>query len=267
MANSDQFPRRLCVAADVVSYGGRSGRRQKEVQDEIIAMFDHAAERSGLDRRRWVKQPAGDGEFAVLPLDEPDSAVIDDYVQHLNDDLCRFNEVRTPQHQIRLRLAVHYGPAQAAANGFAGSAPVITGRLLDSAPARAALRVRPEANLVLIISQRVFEDTVEAGHTRLRPDQFCRVDVNVKELHEIGRLHVPGVPASTLESCVASSDGGSAPSAAASTAEDTATYVSRSVYEGDIHATGAVFGMNFGTVSTSVGPGRAARGTAQGGHG
>lgn len=270
MLANDLFTRHLCLAVDACSYGAQCDRRQAELQHDLVRILDEAATAAGLVRAQWFTQPAGDGEFAVLPVDQPEGIVVDDYVRHLDRRLARFNEVRYPEHRLRLRLAAHFGPAQPAANGYAGSGPVITGRLVDSDAARRVLSREPGVNLVTVLSDRVFEDTVSAGHTSLRPADFVRVAVRVKELDSFAWLRVVGLAADRLVELVgaevAPAVGEDAAARRHAQASDSArviqaerdvhapttdhsgpTYVSRAEFHDRVDAAGAVFGMSFGS--------------------
>ncbi len=47
--------------------------------------------------------------------------------------------------------------------GPAGPAPVVVRRLLDARPVRRYLTLRPERNVALIVSERIFRDVVDSG--------------------------------------------------------------------------------------------------------
>ncbi|MEV0727661.1 hypothetical protein [Polymorphospora sp. NPDC050346] len=213
-----------------------------------------------------MTQPSGDGEFAVLPPDEPEPRVVDDYVRELATELRLFNEGRLPDWQIRLRLAAHHGVAYSAANGYAGNAPVTVGRLIDSDPARRALAAAPEAPLAVILSRLVFDEIVAGGHTSLRPDDFQPVQVRVKEYADQAWVRVPGVDPARLPGAQPPDDsayrhsaqratvagGGAVHQAdrdidASSEVRHGPTYVNRTRIDGSVHA--QVFGFNFADLS------------------
>lgn len=234
--------------------------------------MDRAAGAAGLDRSRWTTQRSGDGEFAVLPPDEPEPRVVDDYVRELATELRQFNEGRLPDWQIRLRLAAHHGVAYPAANGYAGNAPVTVGRLIDSPPVRQALAVGPEAQLAVILSRLVFDEIVAGGHTSLRVEDFQPVQVRVKEYVDQAWVRVPGIDAARLSPDPTSGSGETGRKAAPehrsgkhaavrnggtvhqadrdidinSEVRHGPTYVSRTRFDGPVYADNAVFGFNIG---------------------
>ncbi|MEO3859346.1 hypothetical protein [Acrocarpospora sp. B8E8] len=190
MAKGDDFERRLVVSVDVKGYGGQTANWQGRIQTDLIGVLDRAAERAGLDRATWARQAAGDGELAVLPPTEPEPRVVDDFPRHLVAELRRYNRDVPGDRRMRLRLALDYGPAIVGANGFTGAAPVIAGRLCDSKPVRTALDVTGAA-LAVILSKRVYSETVAQEHTSLDATMFRKVAVSVKDFVEDAWVWVP----------------------------------------------------------------------------
>jgi len=183
--------RQLCVAVDASGYSARSDVDQREAQRGIVEVSDAAARAAGLRRDTWVRQGAGDGEFAVLPVDEPEDVVVDRYIRELDAELTRYNGRLRAELRLRLRVAVYFGRLSPAANGHAGPAPVAVARLLDSSVLRAALAEADRANLALLVSEQVYADTVASLATTLRPGDFRRVRVEVKGFAENAWLWVP----------------------------------------------------------------------------
>ncbi|MFC4897265.1 hypothetical protein ACFQVD_23100 [Streptosporangium amethystogenes subsp. fukuiense] len=183
--------RGLLLGADVAGYGKGDSSRQFAVQGAFLQLVSEAAACARLDRDTWLRQPSGDGELAVIPDDGSEPQVVDDFVRHLNVLLGRHNEGTDPSFRLRLRVAVHFGMTSPAANGIAGKAVVEVSRMLDSAVLHEALQTTPDANLALMVSQRVYEDTVEYGLTTYAGDDFRQVTVRHKEFEQSAWIHVP----------------------------------------------------------------------------
>jgi hypothetical protein len=190
-AAPDEFGRHLLVSVDVRGYGRSDDVRQHEIQDLLPALLEAAAAGAGLDRARWLTQPAGDGELCVLPDDVPEARLVDDFVRELHAELRRRNRHLLPAARMRLRLAVHHGVVRKAGMGFSGKGVVEVSRLADSAEAHLALD-RSDAELVLVVSQRVFEDTIEQPHTTYGAALFREVAVHNKESRLRAWLLLPG---------------------------------------------------------------------------
>jgi len=190
VAEGDDFIRRLLVAVDAKSYSSSTANWQVQIQAGLLKVMDRAAARAGLDRASWLTQQAGDGELAVLPETEPEPRVVDDFVRHLAAELRRHNRDIPENKRLRLRVAIHFGPAIKAPNGYSGAGPIAVSRLCDSAPVRAALDATGAA-LAVILSQRVFSETVVEEHSSLAPEMFRRVSVRVKEFEQEAWVWVP----------------------------------------------------------------------------
>jgi hypothetical protein len=169
------------------------------MQEGLVQVLSDSAAAVGLHRADWLCQPAGDGELAILAADEPEDVLVDDYVRELTRRLDDYNEDRVAPARLRLRMAIHHGIATPAANGYAGAGVVVVSRLVECAAARAAQAAAPDASLVLIISNRVFLDTVAQGHTALRDRHFRKVAVQVKEYVDDAWLYVPGHDVHSLD--------------------------------------------------------------------
>ncbi|MFF0431750.1 hypothetical protein ACFYU9_05930 [Streptomyces sp. NPDC004327] len=192
---SETFERRLLLAVDAKGYGRADTVTQRQYQEGIARLLDRAAAIARLDRDGWLTQEGGDSVFAVLPATAYEPALIDTFMRALDAGLREFNQNRIPQARLRLRAAVHFGPAAPGAGGFVGSAPVETGRILDSAPLRAALDEAPDACLAVAVSAAVFRDVVKEAHTTLRPEEFRQVAVTEKEYRGQAWIWTPGTTA------------------------------------------------------------------------
>ncbi|MEU1525512.1 hypothetical protein ABZ413_25300 [Nocardia rhamnosiphila] len=188
------YGRRLLVSVDAAGYGRADDHRQHAIQAGLLGVLEQAAGRAGLDRVSWDRQAAGDGELAVLPADAhaAEPALIDDFGRELGNALNDHNRYVRDEVRLRLRIAVHFGVVAKDRNGFSGQGPVAVSRLVDSASAKHALAAIPNANLVVVLSHRVFTDAVVQGHTALTSKQFRPVRVRNKEFDDDAYLYVPG---------------------------------------------------------------------------
>lgn len=183
--------RRLCLAVDAEKYGSQDDQRQHAIQKGLHAVLDLAAHRCGLDRSRWDRQPQGDGEFAILPDDQPETVVVDDFVRELARALTRHNRDLKPEARLRLRLAAHVGVAVPDCNGYSGQGAVVVHRIRDCEPLRRALTDITDTDLVVALSDRIYQDIVQHGHTALAPEDMRPIAVQEKEFSEHAWLYVP----------------------------------------------------------------------------
>ncbi|WP_254594642.1 hypothetical protein [Streptomyces sp. 8P21H-1] len=171
------------------------------MQHDLPRILDGAARSAGLSRSEWHIQCKGDEQLAVLPMSGDQPRLVDDYFRHLVSELRHHNEQRIPEARMRLRAAMHQGPVELADNGFAGTAVVVTARLLNSRPLYDALDAYAAADLALLLSDEVFRSTVAGGHTMQRVSDFSRVTVRLKEHESTAWLTVPtiGAPLAVTE--------------------------------------------------------------------
>ncbi|WP_432126151.1 hypothetical protein [Streptomyces sp. bgisy082] len=193
------FDRRLLLAVDARGYGSVDTARQREIQTALPRLLSEAAEAAGLDRASWVRQAAGDSEFAVLPTGSDEQALVEPFMRRLDAGLRAHNRDRVPGARLALRAAVHFGPASEAPSGFAGPGPVEISRILESDPLRRALAAAPDAALAVALTAPVFTELVAQGYTNFRPEEFREVVVEKKEYRGRAWLWVPGYDVHALD--------------------------------------------------------------------
>jgi hypothetical protein len=246
---SNAFERHLLVSVDAVGYGRGNDQDHFAMQSGIKTVLHDAAVAAKLDRGRWVRQKAGDGELAILPLDEPEPLVVDAYARQVDLQLSSYNASRPAEHRIRLRMAVHFGAAMPAENGYAGQGVVAVSRLVDSPPVRDALTSAPDATLVLALTRQVFDDVVRQGHVSFSAADFTRVLVQVKEFQDEAWVKVFGpsaapLPAATPPTARKQDESSPAPQEPAAPAP---VVLKQSFDHTD--ARGSVFGVSYGRPS------------------
>jgi class 3 adenylate cyclase len=185
------FQRSLLVCCDLKSYGSADDLLQRELQELLVRSLDRAGEAAGLDRASWRRQAKGDEEWAVLPSSTPEGDVVDRYVRALDAELTRTNRYRVPEARLRMRMAIHFGTTVEGANGYPGQDAVLVSRLLNSEPPHAALEQSPDSDLVVVLSDTLFTSLVAARYTTVRPEDFRRVDVRVKDFRGHGWMWLP----------------------------------------------------------------------------
>ncbi|MEU8822316.1 hypothetical protein [Streptomyces sp. NPDC048636] len=185
--------RHLCMAADVEQYSRLDTPSQEIFQNDLVRVLEEAAVLSGLDRTTWSRQPQGDQEFAVLPLDTPEPEVLGGFVRNLAIRLGERNANLAEHQRMRLRLAIDYGVARTAALGHSGPAPVAVARYLNADQLKRVLIAIDSTDLAVIVSDRLYQDVVRLrGEGQgLDPARYVRVHVQQKEFGGYGWIHVP----------------------------------------------------------------------------
>ncbi|MGW2295458.1 hypothetical protein [Streptomyces violaceorubidus] len=197
--------RHLCMAADVEKYSRLDTPSQEAFQADLVRVLEEAAVLSGLDRTAWERQPQGDQEFAVLPLETQEPVVLGAFVRNLAVRLGERNANRAEEERMRLRLAIDFGVARTAALGYSGPAPVSVARYLNAPQLKRVLEALGSTDLALIVSDRIYQDVVRLrGEGQgLNPSRYVRVHVRQKEFSGYGWIHVPEHGREELEPLVA----------------------------------------------------------------
>ncbi|MFF8955086.1 hypothetical protein [Streptomyces sp. NPDC014894] len=202
--HDDIITRHLCMAADVEKYSRLDTPVQEAVQADLVRVLEEAAVLSGLDRTDWHRQPQGDQEFAVLPLETPEPMVLGGFVRNLAVRLGERNANTAESGRMRLRLAIDFGVARTAALGHSGPAPVSVARYLNAPQLKQVLEGMESTDLALIVSDRVYQDVVRlrGEGQSLDPRRYLRVHVSQKEFSGYGWIHVPEHAPEELEPLV-----------------------------------------------------------------
>lgn len=175
MLHEGQLVYGLVVAVDVDGFSRMGILDQTAVLFRLEEVLDRAAERAGLVRAEWLRQPRGDGELAVLPAGSDVSRVVADFAHEVAEELRRGSRPR-----LRLRISMHHGALTAGVFGPIGDALIVACRLLDAESARDALARHVGEDVVVVVSQRLYEDVVATRFRGLRPDRFRPVTEQVK---------------------------------------------------------------------------------------
>jgi hypothetical protein len=178
------------LAVNVDGFSRLAGEMRIATRGGLTKILDTAADAAAADRSAWIIQDRGDGELALIPESVAKAVLVADFVDELAAALGTYNASRGGEGHLRLRVALHHGAARAGRGGPPGEAPEMASRLADSQPVRAALAERPGADLALILSDRIFQDTVATGERGLDRQRFTRVEISEQRLQGVAWLAV-----------------------------------------------------------------------------
>ena len=162
---------------------------QQAARERVSAALLDACGSAGLDRVLVSAQHTDDTEVVLLPVGIDEPRVI-----------AALAGIHPAQHlgqgggtRVRLRMAVHEGITILTPDGFTGQALVRVTRLAGAQPLRAALAADPDADLMVMLSDQVFEDLVQFGHAWLSRDRFRRAGLTIPANgnHDAGWIYVP----------------------------------------------------------------------------
>jgi len=181
------------VAIDAVGFSRHGTLVQLAWRQGIREVFQSALKAAKIRSTAVQAQDRGDGYMVMFSAEVPKPAIVADFVRELGICLRGYNRTRNAAGRIRLRVSAHHGEVISDGTGFAGHAVVVTARLLDSGPVREALATHDSADLALILSDALYHAIVVERFRGLSPDDFQRVQVQVKGYDGTAWLHMPGV--------------------------------------------------------------------------
>jgi hypothetical protein len=179
----------VLVATDIRRYSDRNAADQLLMQLRLESALELAADWLGWNRALWRRQVGGDGELAILPHDVDLCAVVGVFPEMLRAALAQLNGDEDVEHRLRIRLAIHLGTFTSGPLGAVGLAPILVSGILDAQPLRELLEARPEADVVLALSARIFEDVVATGFCALPPQSFQQVQICIKRISSVAYLY------------------------------------------------------------------------------
>ncbi len=144
----------------------------------------------GIDFSALPRHDLGDGLRLIVPGVVSPAAVVDPFIKNLDAALRLHRERLSPVARLRLRVAIHHGLVHQD-EVPAGEPMRVVARLLDAAPVRRAAELAPDANLVVVVSEVMYDSVVRHGYG-LDPRLFQHIAIAEKEMVSTAWLYVPG---------------------------------------------------------------------------
>ncbi|MET9857978.1 hypothetical protein ABZY93_01430 [Streptomyces smyrnaeus] len=185
---------RALLAVDIAHSAGRGDVALHRIREALSRSLAESFELSGIDWHACLRDDLGDGMRVTTPPGTPKTRLIHPLVHDLTARLRAHNRLAAPPARVRVRIALHAGDVCLGPRGEVTGRPLeVLARLLDAAPARAALARAPEAvTASLLVSQPFYDDTVHHGHPGIEPEAFRRVSLAEKEYAADAWLYLPG---------------------------------------------------------------------------
>ncbi|MEV6643015.1 hypothetical protein [Amycolatopsis sp. NPDC051371] len=127
--------------------------------------------------------------IVFVPATVSKAVLIQPFIPRLRACLHDHNSKAEAAHRIRVRLAVHAGEVVRGPHGWIGTDLNLTCRLVDSAPLREELLLRPHADLVVALSDVVHRAVVRHGHRGIEANAYTEVPLKVKEVATRAWIH------------------------------------------------------------------------------
>ncbi|SOD62569.1 hypothetical protein SAMN06297387_106146 [Streptomyces zhaozhouensis] len=187
---------RAIMAVDIERSAGRGNTAFFAAREALDAALRGAFSEAGIAWGAGHHHDLGDGLRVTLPADTPKARLLHPLVPELAARLRAHNRTAAEEARVRVRIAMHAGDVRLGPAGAAGGWPFeILARLLDAAPARAALAQAPSSVVAAVLVSRHFHDeTVPHGYPGIDRERFQRVAFTAKEYAGEAWLHLAGHP-------------------------------------------------------------------------
>jgi hypothetical protein len=179
------------VAMDIAGSGGRDDLLQIHGRADLRQIVTETLAAQALDPAALHHTDLGDGIRLIAPPGISPAVLLDPFVPNLARALRRHRKAASDPAVLRLRVAVHAGLLHADAGGWAGEPLVACARMLDAAPVRRVLAGDDRVDLVLVVSEAVYQAVVRHGYG-LDPATFHPVRISEKETVARVWIHAPG---------------------------------------------------------------------------
>ena len=180
------------IAMDVEKSGMRDDPLLVRMRADLRMIIRELLVRQRLDPDVITVEDLGDGYRLLLPAAVTPMDALDPFIPNLATELRLHRAASSAVNRLRLRVAVHTGLLHPEPGGtWTGTPMRELARLLDADAARRVLRETPEADLVLVVSQLLYDTVVQHGYT-LDPAAFRPIRLQAKETDEKAWLHIPG---------------------------------------------------------------------------
>ena len=153
-----------------------------------------AVQRAGITWTDLAIEDRGDGMIILVPPSVSKVDILDPVMPSLAEAISAHNASVAATFQIRLRVAVHAGEVHRDGQGWVGRDIITACRLVNGQPLYRRLRHRPRTNLVLVISDLIYQSVVRHHYRDINPTAYTRIRVSAKELNTEAWLHTPGSP-------------------------------------------------------------------------
>jgi hypothetical protein len=179
------------VAMDVAGSGRRDDLLQLRMRADLRQIIAETLAAQSLDLAALHHTDLGDGIRLIVPPGISPVVLLDPFVPNLARALRRHRKAASDPAVLRLRVALHTGLLHADAGGWAGAPLVTCTRMLDAAPVRRVLAADDHVDLVLVVSEAVYQAVVRHGYG-LDPATFHPVRIAEKETVATVWIHAPG---------------------------------------------------------------------------
>jgi signal transduction histidine kinase len=181
------------LAVDIQGFGrlDRSNPTRARMRAGLHRILGNAMTAAGIDPEHIAQTEYGDGVVVLLDPQVSKARLLHPLLPRLVSGLARYNRTAPNTAQLRLRVVVHAGELLRDDHGITGEDLILAFRLLDADVVRAHL-TQAGTDLVLVVSDVIYQGIVKHGYGGMDPARFQPVWISAKETSSRAWLHIPG---------------------------------------------------------------------------
>jgi hypothetical protein len=183
---------RLLVVIDITGSARWHDQAQLRAREVLRAAIHTAVRRARIGWADIALEDRGDGLVMLISPNVSKVDILDPVVPQLAQALRAHNATVAAELRIRLRVSFHAGEVHRDTHGWAGSDLNTAFRLVDGPPLYQRLAHAPDADLVLVVSDPIYQGVVRHHYRAIDPATYTLVQVSVKEVNIPAWLHTPG---------------------------------------------------------------------------
>jgi hypothetical protein len=183
------------LAADIEGFGRleRSNPVRVRLRAALYRLIDQSLAQASIDPWRREHTDHGDCVLILLEPQISKTRLLHPFIPRLAAALERHNQAAPFPERLRLRVVIHAGEIVRDAHGHSGEDLNAAFRLLDSQPAHASL-AEAAGDLVVVVSDAIYQSIVKHGYGRIDPASYRAVTVMAKETNTTAWVHAPQAP-------------------------------------------------------------------------
>jgi PAS domain S-box-containing protein len=183
---------RAILALDIEGFGRleRSNVARARMRTGLHRILGNALSAAGISPEHIEQTEYGDGVLVLLDPQVSKARLLHPLLPRLVSGLARYNRTAADAARLRVRAVVHAGELLRDNHGITGEDLILAFRLLDADVVRAHL-TRAVADLVLVVSDAMYQGIIKHGYGRIDPAVFQAVWVTAKETSTRAWLYIP----------------------------------------------------------------------------
>jgi hypothetical protein len=160
------------------------------LRDRLHRLLDEATAHVEVDRSLTDRIDTGDGLWLLVGTAVSTVRLLR-LAAALAVGLSHDNRQAPPGERVRLRVAMHTGAVLRDRHGYTGDSLIHVARILDAPIGRAILDGDPAIDLVLLVSEQVYQDVVRHDYPGIDSARYQPVRVRRKETRTRAWAFVP----------------------------------------------------------------------------